>query len=105
MTLHELSIKLQVWRKNKKSICERIPSEYWEEAIRHAKEDNPATVAKELGLNVGDLKNRMGLTKEKRKYVKKVNFKEVKLNQASPVKKSPVFELTTGQGITLKVYQ
>jgi len=27
MTTEELSKKLQLWRKNKKSLCERIPAE------------------------------------------------------------------------------
>lgn len=104
MTIDDLAKKLQQWRKNKKTPSERIPEEYWLETIRYAKKSNkPSTVAAKLGLNVNDLKKRMGIPVKKRKYTKKIKFQELKLDRSEDRK--PIVELTTAQGLILKVYQ
>lgn len=56
MTIEELSEKLSLWRKNKKSKRDRIPEEYWDEAVKLAKESSSSTVAAQLNLSAGDLK-------------------------------------------------
>lgn len=99
MTIEELRKKLDYWRKNKKSKLDRIPSEFWDEAIKFAKESNPATVAAKLNLNSADLKRRLGILP---KLKEKVLFKELPRQK---IEKTPIFELTTSSGLILKVYQ
>ena len=99
MTIEELSEKLNLWRKNKKSKRDRIPEEYWEEAARLANESSSSAVASKLTLSISDLKKRMGhppLSQEK------IIFKEL---PPVPQKKSSLLvEFTTPAGMTIKVY-
>lgn len=104
MTLDELTKKLQDWRKQKKTVSERIPEAYWQEAIKLAnKSKKISMVASKLGMNANDLKKRMGIIGKKRKYSKKVKFQEIL--PKGPELRIPIVELTTAQGLTLKVYQ
>ena len=99
MTIEELSDKLNLWRKNKTSKRDRIPEEYWAEAVKLAKESSSSTVAAKLSLGANDLKKRMGspfLAKEK------IIFKEL---PPVPQKKSPILvEFTTPAGMVIRVY-
>jgi hypothetical protein len=99
MTIEELSEKLNLWRKNKKSKRDRIPEEYWDEAVKLAKEFSSSTVAAKLSLGAGDLKKRMGtpdLAQEK------IIFREL---PPVPQKKSSLLvEFTTPSGMIIKVY-
>lgn len=99
MTIEELQKKLDYWRKNKKSKLDPIPSEFWDEAIKLAKESNPGTVAGKLNLNSADLKRRLGILP---KLKEKVLFREL---PSQKTEKTLVFELTTSSGLILKVYQ
>jgi len=99
MTIEELQKKLDHWRKNKKSKLDRIPSEFWDEAIKLAKESTPSIVASRLSLNSADLKRRLGIPS---KLKEKVLFKEL---PRQSLEQAPIFELTTSSGLTLKVYQ
>lgn len=104
MTTEELTKKLQAWRKNKKFPSERIPEEYWQEAVNLAKKHGkPANLAKKLGLSANDLKKKMGISIKKRKKNPQVHFQEIKLDNSND--RQPIFELITAQGLTLKVYQ
>jgi len=104
MSIEELSKKLQLWRKNKKTPTDRIPEEYWQDAVKLAKKSNkPSMVAAKLGINANDLKKRMGTPIKKRKYPKEIKFQELKLGKSES--RIPVIELTTTHGLTLKVYQ
>ena len=99
MTIEELQKKLDQWRTNKKSKLDRILSEFWDEAVKFAKESNPTTVAAKLSLNSVDLKRRLGILPE----LKEKNlFKELPRQK---IEKTPIFELTTSSGLTLKVFQ
>jgi len=101
MTIEKLIIKIQEWRKNKKSLSEKIPIFFWKEAIKLAKESGkPASVASKLGLNCRDLKRKMGLSVKNKK---EINFKELMLQKS--VASNPILELTTSMGMTIKVYQ
>lgn len=103
MDIEELARKLELWRKNKKSFKERIPQEFWEQAAILAGETSAVTVASKLRLNRGDLLGKMGLRpKPKVPAKKKLKFTELK---ALPMGETPIFELTTKSGISLKVYQ
>jgi hypothetical protein len=99
MTIEELSDKLNLWRKNKTSARDRIPEEFWAEAVKLAKESSSSAVAAKLSLGANDLKKRMGspsLPKEK------IIFKEL---PAVPQKKSSLLvEFTTPSGMSIKVY-
>ena len=99
MTIEELSDKLNLWRKNKTSKRDRIPEEYWSEAIKLAHESSSSVVAAKLSLGANDLKKRMGsppILKEK------VIFKEL---SPSPQKKSSLLvEFTTPAGMIIRVY-
>jgi hypothetical protein len=99
MTIEELSDKLNLWRKNKTSKRDRIPEEYWSEAIKLANESSSSVVAAKLSLGAYDLKKRMGsppLPKEK------VIFKE--LPPAPQKKSSLLVEFTTPAGMIIRVY-
>ena len=81
MTIDELAKNLQQWRKNKKAINEKIPEEFWREAVKHAKRTKkPCMVAKKLQLGANDLKKKMGLPVMKRKYSNKIKFQELKIH-------------------------
>jgi hypothetical protein len=99
MTIEELSDKLNLWRKNKKSKRERIPEAYWDEAVKLTKEFSSSVVAAKLSLSAGDLKKRMGtpsLSKEK------IIFKEL---PPVPQKKSSLLvEFTTPSGMNIRIY-
>ncbi len=99
MTIEELSDKLNHWRKNKTSRRERIPEEFWTEAVKLAKESSSSKVAAKLSLGANDLKKRMrspSLPKEK------IIFKEL---PPVPQKKSSLLvEFTTPSGMSIKVY-
>lgn len=99
MTVEELQKKLDQWRKNKKSRRDRIPQEYWEEAIKLTNDIPPATLAAKLNLNSADLKKRLGIPP---KIKEKVVFKALPQQR---IEQLPVFELTTPSGLVLKVYQ
>ena len=99
MTVEELQKKLDQWRRTKKSRKDRIPQEFWEEAIKLTSEIPPATLAAKLNLNSADLKRRLGILP---KLKEKVLFKELPRQK---IEKAPIFELTTSSGLTLKVYQ
>ena len=104
MTIKELSKKIQQWRENKKSPSERIPDEIWKEAVKIARKTSAhAKVANQLGLNANDLRSKMGLPAKRRKKTENITFKEIKLD--TPTSRQPIFELTTAQGVTLRVYQ
>lgn len=99
MTIDELSEKLSLWRKNKKSKRDRIPEEYWNEAVKLANESSASAVATKLGLGINNLKKRMGspsLRKEK------LIFKE--LPSMPQEKSSLIVEFTTPAGLNIKVY-
>jgi hypothetical protein len=99
MTIEELSEKLSIWRKNKKSKRDRIPEEYWDEAIKLAKESSSSVVASKLSLGANDLKKRMGSPPLPRE---KIIFKEL---PTVPQKKSSLLvEFTTPSGMIIKVY-
>jgi len=98
MTIEELEQKLNNWRNNKKSVREKIPEQYWEEAVKLSKFQSLPTVAKHLGLNCNDLKKRMGVVSSCQNS--KITFKKINLPAMTPV-----FELTTNAGVCLKVYQ
>ena len=104
MTIDKLTKDLQQWRENKKSSREKIPEKFWQEAIKYAAQSKkPSMIAKKLGLNTNDLKKKMGTPVRKIKYKKKISFQELKLDK--PEDRRPIVELTTLQGLTLKVYQ
>ena len=99
MTIEELSEKLSTWRKNKISKRDRIPEEYWDEAVKLANESSASAVSTKLGLGINALKKRMGspsLRKEK------LIFKEL---PSMPQKNiSLLVEFTTQAGLNIKVY-
>ena len=99
MSIDELEQKLNLWRRTKKSHKDRIPKEYWREAAILARKSSASSVATKLNLNITDLRKKMGLPAASKK---KVIFKELPINAPG---KTPVFEITTASGITLKVYQ
>jgi hypothetical protein len=100
MTIEELQKKMANWRKNKKSHRDRIPQEYWDQAVIFARKSSPSSVARKLGLNTTDLRKKLGNKPGRPK--KKITFKEMKAPQAL---ETPLFEISTAAGTTIKVYR
>lgn len=99
MTIEELQKKLDHWRKNKTNHRDRIPTELWEAAVKLTNDMSPSAVASKLGVNVTDLRKRMGIPLRPEK---KVVFQELPVQKLDT---KPIFELITASGITLRVYQ
>jgi len=99
MTIEELSEKLSLWRQSKKSKRDRIPLEYWNEAVKFANESSCSIVASKLGLGITDLKKRM---RNSASPQEKIIFKELPV--VPQKKQSVLVEFTTPSGMSIRVY-
>lgn len=57
--IHQLLNKFEEWRKEKKSVKDRIPDELWNEAVQLAEKYSVFRVSKRLRLSYMDLKKRI----------------------------------------------
>jgi hypothetical protein len=112
MTLDNLAKELNLWRKSKKSTQQRIPQQFWKQALILAEQTSPALVASKLKIDRGRIikkmsnidieKNKKIDTTSNSKKKSQISFKKIK-----PIipQNIPVFEITTSAGTIVRIFQ
>ena len=105
LTIEQAAREISIWRKQKTSFKDPIPSQLWQAAIDLSKSYNYKDVAKIMKINPGDLKKKLGLPSTPRKKIitsSNVTFKEIPIVQKKLP--SPSIEFITSSGIQIRIY-
>lgn len=93
MNLEELVNEFTHWRQNRKTQKEPIPPRLWKAASELAKDLSPSEVAQACKVSVSKLRKKMGLDEA-------ITFAPLH----SATNTTPILELTTASGVSIKVY-